>query len=167
MCVELRQHARRRLRDAAVFSNAGSRPSTFLFSFGGVCFVTLAITMVMLSVAYQVMGSEFPLEGFVKEGAVALFASALQALVLWAPIGLGLSPHLACSHTSRWPPSCQESFTWPRIWVTPSRTPSNAWGLARGIRTDQLPIRKPGRHRQKKARGSKAAGRSVLSLSLS
>ena len=62
------------------------------------CFLTLGAAVRGLTFAYRILGSDLGtqegLGGFGSEVVVALVASALQALVLWAAVAVIGTPHL-------------------------------------------------------------------------
>ena len=58
------------------------------------CFLTLGAAVLGLHIAYRLLGSELGTEGVVNETVIALVASALEALVLWAAVAVIGAPHL-------------------------------------------------------------------------
>ena len=57
-------------------------------------FATLGAAVIGVSIAYRALGSDLGTEGVVQEIIIAVVASSLQALVIWAAVTLIGTPHL-------------------------------------------------------------------------
>lgn len=58
-----------------------------------IAFLSLSLAVAGLTVAYRLLGSDLRTEGWLRETAIALVTSAIQALLLWAVISLIGYPH--------------------------------------------------------------------------
>jgi len=58
-------------------------PVADFLKFWALAFVTLSIALALLSIFYQLIDSDLGLDGFPKEAAIAVIASAVQAAGFW------------------------------------------------------------------------------------
>ena len=58
-------------------------PATDFLKFWALAFVTLSLALILLSIFYRLIDSDLGLDGFRKEAAIAVIASAVQAAGFW------------------------------------------------------------------------------------
>lgn len=58
-----------------------------------IAFLSLSLAVGALTIAYRLLGSDLGTDGWMREAGIALFASGVQALLLWTVISLIGYPH--------------------------------------------------------------------------